>query len=363
MFLLCILILVSCKNDNVPVKVVTPDYFQVRGKTMGTTYSVIMDSDLISKAIIDSLLVDINLSVSTYIPESTISRFNNDSIYGTTVEVIRNGKFASQHKVVLDNDEHFLTNYNKAKEIYMQTDGYFDPTVMPLVNYWGFGITEKKAITVADSMRITALQERVGLDRISFSGGKEDMTFVKPSGTQLDFSAIAKGYAVDYIAKHLSDNGLTNYMVEIGGEVYAQGSNPRGVTWTLGINTPNEMAALNDFSAKVSIDSVGLASSGNYRNYHIHNGVKYGHEINPNTGYPEKNNLLGVSVIAPSCMEADAVATALMIMGLDKGMKYINDYLQLEAAFFYGNNEGGISQVNSSGMGRYLKAVQNREVQ
>jgi len=342
-------ILLACCHGCKEPKVKVPDavdFYKLRGTTMGTTYNITYEpyKKLISKATIDSILRDINLSVSTYIDSSTISKINNSSKYGRKAEILINGKIHKSDKVITKMDQHFLTNYKAANRIYLDTDGSFDPTVMPLVNYWGFGYKPKKPVTKVDSQKVSSILKLVG------------MTCVKPVGVELDFSAIAKGYAVDYLAMYLRSQGVENLMVEIGGEVYAQGHNATTTPWTIGLNTPDSESTLQDFMNLVHLKKMSVASSGNYRIFHIVNGKKYSHEINPKSGYPERNELLQVSVLARNCMEADAVATALMIMGKKKGMAYIESKPGMEAVFFYGDKEGGIAQTESSGFAKY-KAV------
>lgn len=316
---------------------------------MGTTYNISYrpGPSSIAKDAIDSILVEINLSLSTYIDSSTISKVNNADQYGEKVTLLENGKEKSFEKITLARDEHFILNYNKAEQIFLESDGAFDPTVMPFVNYWGFGYDPKKPRTDSDKSKVNLMLKYVGLEKFNLEANDNAMVIIKPVNAEIDFSAIAKGYAVDYISNYLTENEVTNSMVEIGGEVYAKGLNKQGLPWKIGLNTPKETAALNDYSSVINLDGRGLASSGNYRNFHVVDGKKYGHEINPKTGYPEKNNLLAVSVLAPTCMEADAVATALMIMGHEKARVYIDDYQQLEACYFTSDEKGNIIQSMS----------------
>ncbi len=299
------------------------------GKTMGTTYNVKIKGE-VEKAIqssIDSLLLDINMSVSTYIDSSRISQFNQ-----------------SPSGIVLKDssgtDQHFVTNFLTSKEIFESSDQYFDASCMPLVNYWGFGYTEKKAVTKVDSNAVKEMLAFVGMDKFSFEDTRVLFSIYKNNPkSQLDFSAIAKGYAVDKIAELLDDSAFENYMVEIGGEVKTKGVNAQNKSWTLGINKPNPDAAINDFQWIVSPGNNGLASSGNYRNYYEVDGQKYGHTINPKTGFPERSNLLGVSVVHPSCMYADALATACMVMGLEKAEAFIEKIPEAEACLIYATND------------------------
>lgn len=300
-----------------------PNYQKLRGKTMGTVYNVTCSNcdDSIHSAI-DSLLIDINNEMSTYIPNSFISTFNNSS---EGLSSIWDGSVAKG----------FIEVLNVSKEVYDSSTGAFDPTIMPLVNYWGFGYTNKVAINEIDSTRVDSLLQFVGLSKVIYN---ENNQFLSKSiaGLSLDFSAIAKGYAVDAIAKLLDNENIDNYLIEIGGECKSKGINDKQKIWTLAINNPVEGANLSDAAAFLSLSNKSLATSGNYRNfYERSDGSKYGHTINPKSGYPALNNMLSASVIADECVRADAWATAFMSMGYEKArdkIKYLDD---IECLFIY----------------------------
>ena len=345
----CIL-LFSCQSERQAKSVEAIPYSKFSGSTMGTSYNIqcdLQNADI--KAQIDSILIDINSEVSTYEKESYISKLNRSSASDIPV--------ASEVRMqTLPKAKHFTENFTRSKEIYKNTDGYFDPTVMPLVNYWGFGYTPKQKVTDVDSSRIQEILESVGFDKWTFSDQDSVNSFIKHKNSEIDFSAIAKGYAVDYISSYLENQGAQNYMVEIGGELYTRGLNSKGQAWTIGLNKPEEDAALNDFAVLVQFSNKALASSGNYRNFYVSNGKKFAHEINPKTGFPEFNDLLGVSVIADNCMDADAYATAFMIMGLDRSKEKIEQIDGIEACFFFSDEEGQIQYVLSSGFDPYIKS-------
>lgn len=324
---------------------------------MGTTYHITLEDqdNKISKTVLDSLLIAINLSLSTYIDTSTISKINQAEKYGSELTLLVGSEYATNEKIVLVKDKHFIANYEKASEIFRNTDGFFDPTVMGLVNYWGFGYDPKVPVTKVDSAEIEGLLEKVGMEKFNLQYNENEMIIIKPQEAALDFSALAKGYGVDQLAELVSKAGIKNFLIEIGGEAFAQGFNSESQKWKIGLNTPKEDAALTDFSGIIYLDNKGLASSGNYRIFHEVNGKKYGHELNPKSGYPEKNEVLGVSVIAPTCMEADAAATACMIMGLEYAYKYITDYQHLEACFFISDEVGNIISRPTPGFAEYLK--------
>lgn len=344
----------SCRSDKAQ-KEVTKVYPLVSGKTMGTTYSI--KHDLVDKNLkvqVDSILIEINNSVSTYIPTSLISQVNTDSL-GTSSDVLINGKLQNYLKYEFALDDHFLDNMQASFDIFKNTDGYFDPTIMPLVNYWGFGFTEKKAVTEIDSAKVIGIKNKMGFEKWTLNIDRQKFRLIKPEGSALDFSAIAKGYAVDELASFLEEQGAQNYMVEIGGEVYTKGVKANKQKWTVGLNTPTDNAGLYDFLSMVQVNGKGVASSGNYRNFYVVDGKKYGHEINPKTGFPEMNILQGVSVIANTCMEADAYATAFMVMGLEKSKEQIKALENIEVSFFYFDASGNIAQDFSVGFNAFVK--------
>lgn len=312
---------------------------------MGTTYHITyadpLKRDFQKK--IDVLLHEVNLDLSTYIDTSFISRFNQ-SEKGIQLK----GKYVSSNSP----HRHFLMNYYRAKQIHKATDGSFDPTVMPLVNFWGFG-TNRRKMEEVNTTTIDSLMKYIGFDGV---GLDEETRFLTKNqrGIQLDFSAIAKGYGVDAICELFDQEGIGNYLVEIGGEVRVKGYNPDVQSWTVGINTPKEEAALSDYKAIVRLNNMALASSGDYRNFHEINGVKYGHSIDPQTGYSRKNSLLSVSIFAEDCMTADAYATACMVMGLEKSFGLVKNTPNLEAYFIYGDETGNLAVKHTEKVGEWL---------
>jgi thiamine biosynthesis lipoprotein len=334
------LILAACQNQAEERTPLRKDQ-AINGQTMGTTYSVKYDDaearDFSGQ--IDSTLVALNQEVSTYIPSSVISQFNQ-SIDGISIgdEVSNTG--------------HFAKNLALSLEFSRETAGAFQPTLMPLVNYWGFGYTEKRAITQVDSSVVDSLMQFVGLDKIRLQPGRFSKT---QPGVQLDFSAIAKGYGVDLIAELLEQNGISNYFIEIGGEARAKGQSARGDAWKVGINVPDSGAGPSEFVSVAPLVDQAIATSGNYRNYYEVAGEKYGHTINPQSGFPEKNNLLSASVFAINCATADAFATAFMVMGFEKAMEKVSSLEQVEAYFIVGNTDGSMQTHYSAGLNDLFK--------
>lgn len=314
----------------------------IQGETMGTYYRITYEDSLVRdfQPQIDSLLQAINAEVSTYIPDSDISKFNRsvDSFWLGADRV------------------HFVRNFAGSQEVYALTGGAFDPTVMPLVNYWGFGYTPKVPVERIDSVAVDSLRKLVGFIGVQLFPGEEGYLLTKAvPGQSLDFSAIAKGYAVDIIGEFLEVRSIRNFLVDIGGEVLARGHNPRHDPWQIGVNKPDESSQLNEFFTVISLQDCAMATSGNYRNFHEVGGIKYSHTINPLTGFPERNQLLSVTVIADDCMRADALATACMVIGLDASKDLIEGLPNVESLLIFGNDAGGLDAWHSSGMGTLLR--------
>ncbi len=322
---------------------------------MGTRYNVIINGSNknAKKSEIDKLLIDINNSVSTYIASSEISVFNQ-SPTGAYFEDLAFEKYNFTQKGILDTSyhfHHFMTNLRACYDVYDLTEGLFDPTCMPLVNYWGFGYKKKKPrILDGNKNAIDSILPFVGLDKLTLLPVHRGINVQKAHpAIELDFSAIAKGYAVDLVMEYLIYCGIQNAMVEIGGETKAIGINEKGNIWKIGINTPSEKAGLTDFQEIVVLKNQSIASSGNYRNFYEIDGKKYGHEINPVSGFPEKTDILSVSIKAENCMEADALATGCMIMGLKKSIQIIEAMDGIEGLFIINDEAGQFKTIKTKG--------------
>lgn len=307
----------------------------VVGQTMGTSYRVVYLSGEGKdyKNSIDSILTVFNRSLSTYIPDSELSKFNQgDSLtFGLPF---------------------LLPVLQKSKEIFELTDGAFDPTVGPLVNAWGFGPSGGSPI---DSMEIEKLLPLVGFDKVYFDD--KGMKKLIP-GIYLDFSAIAKGYAVDVVAAYLQEKGISDMLVEIGGELVAKGFNEKGELWKVGINEPDDKEFTNDIFTIVALDNKGMATSGNYRNFYELDSIRYSHTISPYTGKPVDHGLLSATVVASDCMTADAVATAFMVLGVEKSIEILDREKELEAFLIFNDEAGKIKTYASEGLKPYLSNVQ-----
>ncbi|NMM49743.1 FAD:protein FMN transferase [Marinigracilibium pacificum] len=330
--LLSIFLVHQCRNQNQPES--ETKLIAVTGKTMGTYYSIkYLDSlDRNFKPIIDSTLEVFNQSLSTYIPDSEISIFNrNDSL--------------------TFNLPFFYPVLKRSEEIFAKTNGAFDPTVMPLVRLWGFGPDKKSEV---DSAIISETLTKVGFDKITYN---QDYIKKLTKGVELDFSAIAKGYGVDVISDLLSKNGINNYLVEIGGEVRVNGLNHEGQAWSIGIDKPEENTSqAKKMSAIVQLSNKAMATSGNYRNFYVKDGIKYAHTISPKTGYPIFHKLLSASVISDNCMSADAYATSFMVSGLETS-KQIAEKEGLEVILIYSDDEGNYHTYISPSLESKIKLI------
>ncbi len=289
-------------------------YIKNEGYVFGTIYHFTYQSNKNLEEKIKDKLLHFNASLSTYDSTSIISRINRND---TTVRA----------------DSFFIKCFNCAKEVSELSDGAFDMTVAPVVNAWGFGFDES---TFADSAEIDSLMKFVGFHKVKLVGNK----IIKENpGTMLDASAIAKGQGVDLAAEYLESLGIKNYMIEIGGEVRAKGVNAKGTFWRIGIDKPIDdvTASHREIQAIVSLENKSLATSGNYRQFYEKDGIKYSHTINPKTGFPARNSLLSTSVMADNCMQADAWATAFMVLGVDKSIELSEKLKNIEVYFIYSN--------------------------
>ncbi len=311
-------------------------YQKDNGTIFHTLYSMTYSSPENLQEEIVAELKKFDGSLSMFNDTSTIARINrNDS----TVVV----------------DELFTKVFKRAMEISQLTDGAFDITVAPFVNIWGFGFKNSENVTpeMIDSMKAF-----VGYKKVRMENGK---VIKADPRTIFDASAIAKGFSSDIVAEYLKSKGVENYMIEIGGEVVTKGMNPKGELWHIGITKPEEEDSVinNDLIAVLALENVGLATSGNYRNFYIKDGKKYAHTIDPSTGYPVQHSLLSASVIAKDCMTADAFATSFMVMGLEKSMEYVKTHRDIEAYFVYSDVKGEYQIAMSPGMNKYVYKEMN----
>ncbi len=293
------LLLSSClkKSD-------TGDLVVYTGGTMGTSYSIkisdFTDQSSVKKVQleIEKLLESINLSMSTYLVDSEISRFNRFN-------------HVSPYSV----SSRMMLVVKESLRISALTEGALDITIAPLINLWGFG-TDKQTATVVDEKRIKALKTRIGYKKIKVETESSTISKQHPELT-IDLSSVAKGFAVDQVGMLLENLGLNNYLVEIGGEIRTKGFKQHQTSWIVAIERP--VAGERTIQQVFSMGSNSMATSGDYRNYFEKNGKRFSHLIDPNTGKPINHRLASASVVHQSCMTADAFATAFMITGFEKG--------------------------------------------
>ena len=270
---------------------------QIKGESMGTSYSInVLGDERIEQDIIDRRLVEINDTFSTWQDDSELSKLNRASV-----------------DEWIDVSSELYSMLKKSEEIYQQTDGYFDPGIGRLIDLWGFGASGGR----------TEAPKREEIEK-AFENSSiryllmEDARVKKTRNIHINLSAIAKGYAVDEIARLIKMSGIKNFLVEIGGEVVASGSN-RGDDWVVGVERPDNKSPI-----PIALKDASIATSGNYRNYFIWEGKKYMHIFNPSTGLPANNDLSSATVIHPQSAMSDAYATAMMAMGSKKAIELAN---------------------------------------
>jgi thiamine biosynthesis lipoprotein len=309
---------------------------RIEGEAQGTTYHITyldnQNRDLQPE--IEKILKDFDLSVSTYIPNSIISRINSN-----------------EKNVIVD--KYFIACFNKAKEVWKNTNGAFDPTVYPLSNAWGFGPGKKQKIEKA---KIDSILKFVGFQLIELKGNK---IVKKDPRVALDFNAFAQGYSVDVVSDFLNSKKIKSYIVEIGGEVYAKGRNSDGKNWNIGIEKPiDNKVSGNPLKAIAKLENMAVATSGNYRRFVLEDGVKYAHHIDPKTGYPTKNNLLSASIFAKECISSDANATGVLVLGLEKAKVFLQKHPELQAYLIYSDDKGNYQVYETQGIKSIITETQ-----
>lgn len=324
LFCLILLFGVGCEKNKA---------YYLSGRTMGTTYHITLISerdpesfDLAEK--INQRLDAINHSMSLFDDSSELSRFN----------ALKKGQSFCV-------SEDFWKVFQTGETLYLLSLGAWDGSIGPLVNLWGFG-HDPKADHIPDESAIQSCLGRIGFNRIEHSG---DHCLVKTvDGLVLDFGSIAKGFAVDRVTELILENGIRDCLVEIGGEVRASGTK-QGAVWTVGINTPAPDAPINQVMTTIELSDRSIATSGDYRNFRVDQGKSYTHVIDPKTGWPVRNSVASVSVLADNDVFADGLATALMVMGEEKGLALVNRLDQVECLFILKTDEGRFRTASSSG--------------
>lgn len=307
-----VLIFSSCKEPSKKV--------MFMGKAQGTYYSVTYydHTGRNFQNEIDSILDDFNITASIYDSTSIISRINRNE---ENVEL----------------DKHFTDNFKLAKEIHLSSNGAFDITVGPLIKQWGFYFKSKISM---DSLlvyhgEIDSILHFVGSGLIDIVDGK---IIKKDPRIRLDFNAIAQGYSVGILGDFLASKGVDNYIIDIGGEVLAKGTKPKGEWWKVGIDKPVDNTLEREIQVKIKVKDKAIATSGSYRKFYLKDGLRYSHTVDPKTGYPVTHNLLSATVLADDCAVADAWATAFMVMGIEKTKKILESHTELEVFLIYDEN-------------------------
>ncbi|MCX8148465.1 FAD:protein FMN transferase [Thermaurantimonas aggregans] len=303
-----------------------------RGKAQGTTYNIqyITTQGTDYQREIDSIFAFVDQEMSTYLPTSTISRLNAGE--ATPIE------------------RHFFNVLTLSDKIYQMTGGLFDVTVYPLVQLWK--IEDPNFTGAIDSSKVDSVLNFIGFSKIAY-----DSTSVKlPAGIKLDLNAIAQGYTVDIIAEFLESKGISNYMVEVGGEVRCKGKNINDKIWLIGIEKPVDDPNNQKFQIIIKLKDKSLATSGSYRKYRtMPDGSRLSHTINPKTGYPTNHNLLSVSVIADDCATADGLATALLVMGLQEAKQFAAKHPEYDYFFIYFDRYKGYQTWSTEGFSKFVE--------
>ena len=283
-------------------------YQHDEGFVFGTVYSITYQSDTNLKDEMESALAEV---------DGEFSMFNEQS----TVAAINRGEHPQRSKM-------FEEVYALAQQVTADTDGAFDITVAPLVNAWGFGFKNEQMPT------------------------PEQVDSLLKIRSQMDFSAIAKGYGCDVVARTLEAHGIRNYMVEIGGEVVTRGHNPKNDLWKIGVTKPTDdsLSTENELQTVLAVGDVAMATSGNYRKFYYKGGRKYAHTIDPRTGYPVQHEVLSATVLADRCAVADAYATSFMVLGLEQAKAVLGRHPEMKGYFIYTDSVGALAVWHSEGL-------------
>ena len=307
-------------------------YVSINGFAQGTTYSISYqaDSSRNYQREIDSVLADFDTSCSIYNPKSIVTRINANDTSARA-------------------DKYFADVFSLSRTVWEKSGGVFDITIGPLTEAWGFGFKNKVKL---DSAKVDSLKLLVGMDKVRLENGR----LIKADPRMfINLNAIAQGYSVDVIAEFLEAKGITDYMVEIGGEIRTKGLNSKGKEWVIGVDKPVENAMPGEnFQFLLSISGKSVTTSGNYRKFYEENGVKYSHTIDPKSGFPVRHSLLCATVIADNCGLADAYATAFMVVGLDKAKEMIKHLDGFDAIFVYTDASGAFQIYATEGAKKYI---------
>lgn len=318
---------ISCNINN---KKEDTTYQQESGEIFHTYFHIKYQYNTSLKEEIMQSLQKFDQSLNPFKESSIIAKVNNN--------------------VPVELDSLFIEVFNKSMDVSRRTNGKFDITASPFINAWGFGFKDMDNVTPE---KIDSMKPFVGYNKIRIENGivvKDDPR------VQINTSAIAKGYSCDIVANLLESYGIENYMVEIGGEITMKGTNEKGDCWRIGIDKPSDdsLAMQRELQLILSVCDKAVATSGNYRNYYVKDGVKYSHTIDPQTGYPSEQDILGATVIADDCMTADAYATAFMAMGVEKSVEVAKTIPGLHYYFIYTKADGEVTEMFSDEFHQFI---------
>lgn len=329
LYLLLVFLLTACNSENYPG---AQYQFHHTGGTMGTSFNVkapllpeTVNTENLKKQI-DHLLDELNGSLSTYLENSELSRFN-----------------VSQSTDWTEVSNHLFTVVREAQRISQLSNGAFDITVGPLVNLWGFG-PDPFDINEPPKELVQELLDQIGYNNIETNDSSLSVRKLN-SEIYLDLSALAKGFAVDQVSQLLESQGINDYLVEIGGEIRLRGKKKNGGLWQIAIEKPN--AAERSLHKILTITDMAIATSGDYRNFFEVNGVRYSHTIDPRNGFPITHKLASVTILSKSAMEADALATAFMVLGPEEGFE-LAEKQKIPAFFIIKSDEGFVEKSTSA---------------
>ena len=317
-FAIILAVLAACGHQ--PKKMV------LQGLAQGSYYAVTYydDEGRDFQHEIDSIFHAVDLSVNLWVDSSVISKVNRNEI------------------VALDSI--FIDNFNIAQEAAILSDGYFDPTISPIVAAWGFSYKNGDSITpqLIDSLKQLVDYRQIRIENGNVIKGHPDM--------KLDFNAIAQGYTSDMIAHFLESQGIKNYLVDTGGEIMAKGAKPNGKPWVVGIEKPaDNWDSEQVVQTRIALRDKGLVTSGSTRKYVERNGKRYSHCIDPKTGYPVEHNVLSVTVLAENSVWADALASICMVMGMEQSLPIIESMNGVEAYYIFANEKNELDTYATAG--------------
>ncbi|MBJ7880720.1 FAD:protein FMN transferase [Gelidibacter salicanalis] len=307
-----LLFLVSCKTNN------KETYKTLQGVVFGTEYNIQIDSHIDFSKQIDSVFKAVDRAANTYDKNSQISVLNRTGVYK-------------------DPSPTFVDMLKKAQYYYNQSNGYFNPAIYPLISEWKNGFENRAEIDtskVVQLLKLTDFKNNISIEK--------NLIKTTETGVEIDLSALGEGYTIDAIASILNKSGVKNYMIELGGEMYAKGNNPRGKIWLIGIEKPSSTTSMSERAVinTVYLNDVGLSTSGSYRKFYSDSlGNKHSHIVDPKTGFPVSHHLLSASIKSKASTEADALATACMAMGLNKAKQFIEDKLAIEGFLIFSEND------------------------